>query len=455
MTLTVMQFLLILDSSILGVALPAIQDAMGLPSDQAAWVYNAYMLSYGGCLLIGGRLADLTGPVRMLRIGMVLFAAASLAGGVAPGGGTLIAARAVQGVAAALVAPAVIAVLTGLFPDGDADAKSRRNRAFGSIGAVSAVGGSAGFFLGGALTGLWGWRSVFLFNVPVALALALACWLIPVTERRVGGLRTLPWFEATALTTAVTVTVYVLLTIGTPQFFSWHMLVLAGVAVVLVVLSRRHRTGEPLIPPGLLSDRGIRSADLVCLLVNIVSGPTILVVSLYTQRVLSYSPMEAGLAIVAITMAITASSLLASRFIGRIGLRRMTMAGLIVWACGLFWLSRINLGSYLMEILAPTLVIGFGSGLVFVAFTVTATVGAPPGETGAAGGLMNTSQQIGASVGAAAVVAIADAVSHRTDGLRETVLTSGYSSALLFLLVPLAGAAIAALGMPAGQGGVR
>jgi MFS family permease len=448
------QFMVVLDGSIVAIALPSIQEEVSFDSIDASWVYNSYVLTLGGCLLLCGRLSDVIGGRRALCGGLVLFSIASFLAGVASSAEFLVAARAVQGLSGAIVVPAIFSMLVTVYPDGDTAEKIRRNKAYGAIGAASAIGGTAGFFLGGALTYIWGWASVFLVNVPVGLFLALFIrrWLPGKNKESRPGV--LPVTDAAIFTITATLLVYLTLNLRPGQLRSIRTLwILVVVASLMTILVMRHRRGAgKLISPALLRNSAIPAANIICLLTNMASGPVILLVSLYVQDVLAFSPLSAGLSVIPVTLAIAISSVGGNMFIRRLGLRRTSVFGIVVWIFGVLWLTGISDGSYIDQVLLPEIVIGLGSGLVFLAFAVAGTVGAGVGDTGTAGGLLGTTQQIGAALGVALVTSVVTERTVGATGNGDQVMTSGYKLAMIVVVIPLLAAGIASLRLPAGQG---
>ncbi|WP_214411303.1 MFS transporter [Sphaerisporangium fuscum] len=368
------QFLVVLSTSIVNVALPAIRTGLGLSASGLSWVINAYVLVFGALLLLGGRSGDVYGLRRVFLAGAGVFSLSSLAAGLAPDAATLIAARALQGLGAALVAPTALGLVLSLYPGG---------RALGVWGAVSGAGGAAGVLLGGVLTGLYGWRSVFLVLVPFTLAVLVAVWRLVEPAPVRGGRLDLPG--------AVTVTGgLVALTYGLTGFWP---LVLVGLVLLAAFVALQRRSPDPLLPPRMA--RLVLPNALMALLGAVWLG-LFYFLPLYQQRTLGYSPLEAGLTQLPLALMITLSSWAVS---GRRG-RAVLPAGLLALAAGLAWLARTPAdGTFLIDLLGPTLLVGAGLGVAFVRITELSSAGVPPEDSGLAGGLVNATRQIGGAVG--------------------------------------------------------
>jgi EmrB/QacA subfamily drug resistance transporter len=378
MVLATAQFLVVLSTSIVNVALPAIRTGVGLSAAGLSWVINAYVLAFGALLLLGGRAGDVYGLRRVFLIGTSLFAIASLAAAIAPGDVALITARALQGLGAALLAPTALGLVLTLYPGG---------RALGVWGAVSGAGGAAGVLLGGLLTDLYGWRSVFAVLVPFALAALLATWrLVEPTPPR-GGRLDVPG--------AVTVTGgLVALTYGLTS--SWPA-ALVGLALLAVFAVLQRRSRDPLLPSRMA--RVALPNTLMAMLGAVWLG-LFYFLPLYQQRTLGYTPMEAGLTQLPLALMITISSWATAR----LRVRAVLPAGLLVLAAGLVWLARTPAhGTFLIDMLGPTLLIGAGLGVAFVRITALSSAGVPAEDSGLAGGLVNAARQVGGAVGLSAL----------------------------------------------------
>ncbi|WP_344580120.1 MFS transporter [Nonomuraea roseoviolacea] len=372
------QFLVVLSTSIVNVALPAIRTGLGVSEAGLSWVVNAYVLVFGALLLLGGRAGDVHGLRRVFLIGTGLFALASLAAAVAPGDAALITARALQGLGAALLAPTALGLVLTLYPGG---------RALGVWGAVSGAGGAAGVLLGGLLTDLYGWRSVFAVLVPFALVVLLATWrLVEPTPPR-GGRLDVPG--------AVTVIGgLVALTYGVTS--AWPV-ALAGVALLAVFAVLQRRSRDPLLPSRMAR---VALPNALMAMLGAVWLGLFYFLPLYQQRTLGYTPMQAGLTQLPLALTITISSWATARLAGR----AVLPAGLLVLAAGLAWLARTpSHGTFLADMLGPTLLIGAGLGAAFVRITALSSAGVPAEDSGLAGGLVNASRQVGGAVGLSAL----------------------------------------------------
>jgi EmrB/QacA subfamily drug resistance transporter len=426
------QFVVVLDASIVNVALPSIGSALHFSQDNLSWVVNAYTLTFGGFLLLGGRMADLLGRRRMFIAGLVLFAGASLAGGLAQSDVWLIAARAVQGLGAALLSPAALSLVTVLFEEG-----ADRNKALGVWGAVAGSGGAAGVLLGGMLTEWAGWEWVLFVNVPIGIAAAfLAPRLLP--ESRNEGHRHFDIAGAVSVTAGLSLLVYSLVNANQAGWGSTTTLGLLAIAIALIIgfVFIERNTRAPLVPfPGIFRVRTIRGINVTGLLIAMALFSMFFFISLYMQQVLGFDALKTGIAYLPLAVGIIISAGIASTLTTRFGVKPVLVAGLILTAIGLYWFSLISPeGSYVGDILFPALISAFGLGLSFVPMTIAAVAGVEPHEAGLASGLINTSQQVGGALGLAILAAIANT---RTDSLTESgsslpvALTEGFQIALL------------------------
>lgn len=406
------QFLVALNTSIVNVALPAIGDDLALSPGGLSWVVNAYLVAFGALLLVGGRIADVHGRRRTLLAGLGLFAAGSVAASVPAGAGLLIAARAVQGTGAAVLSPAALAIVLSLYPAGPA-----RGRALGVWGSVSAAGGAAGVLLSGLLTDLLGWWAIFAVSVPAALAaLVLVPRLVPSDGARRGGTLDLPG--------AVTVTLGLLAVVyglgrGGPAALGAGAVLLAAFAVI------ERRAADPLVPPGLLRVARVASGNAAMLLLGMVWVATFFFLPLYQQRVLGYSPLATGITQLPLALALMAAPLAAGR------LRGTLVPGLLVLAAGLAWLSRVPAdGTFLLDLLGPTVLIGGGLGLAFVPLTALGVAGVPAERSGVASGLINTTRQVGGALGLSLLASVADLAPSDRLGYRDAFLGAAAVSVL-------------------------
>lgn len=411
------QLLMIMDTAIVNVALPSVGADLGTGSAGLSWVANAYLITFGGLLLLGGRAADLFGHRRLFTGGLALLAAASAAGGLARSTGALIAARAVQGVGAALAAAAAFALLLILFPDGPA-----RHRALGAFAAMGGLGGALGTVLGGVLTDLLGWRSTFWLNVAVAAVLALLA-----LRRLDGGTRGAdPGFDlAGALTATGGLSLVAYALVGRSLLAG-----AAGLALLAAFAVVQTRADRPLVPPVVVKRPALRLANLLGALAQMALFPMFFLVSLYLQSVLGQSPLTGGLGLLPLSLVVVATAPLTGRLILRLGLRRTMTLGFWLLLAGMVWLAlslRAD-GTFATTVLAPSLLLGAALPLVVVTTNAAATAEATPEETGLASGLINTSQQFGSVLGLAVLVAVATT---RTGTATPQAETAGFQAALL------------------------
>jgi EmrB/QacA subfamily drug resistance transporter len=426
------QFVVVLDASIVNVALPSIGKDLHFSQDNLSWVVNAYVLVFGGFLLLGGRLADLLGRRRLFIVGLLLFAAASLAGGLAQSEGWLISARAVQGLGAALLSPAALSLVTVLFAEG-----SERNKAMGVWGAVAGSGGAVGVLLGGMLTEWAGWEWVLFVNVPIGIAAAmLAPRLLP--ESRNEGERHFDVLGAVTITAGLSLLVYALVDANSAGWASLQTIGLGAIAVALIgsfyVIERRQEA--PLVPfPGIFRIRTITGINVSAVLVAASLFSMFFFISLYMQNVLGFSALEAGLAYLPLAVGLIITAGASAGLVTRFGFKPVLVSGLIITAVGLVWFGQVSPdGSYVGDVLFPSLLAAIGLGLAFVSMTVAAVSGVEPHEAGLASGLINTSQQIGGALGLAILATVANS---RIDNLsasgtpQNVALTEGFQSAFM------------------------
>ncbi|MFE7615211.1 MFS transporter [Streptomyces sp. NPDC057496] len=443
------QFLVALDMSVVNVALPDMRRDLGFTPQGLLWVVNAYALAFGGLLMLGGRLADLLGSRRVLTAGLALFGAASLAGGVAWSPAGLVAARAVQGVGAAALAPVAFALIAIAFPAGPA-----RSRALGLWGMAGAAGGAVGVLAGGVLTDVAGWRAVMLVNVPIVA-------FVLVGSARAGLERDRPWTGARLdvagallATAGTTLLVFGLVRTSTVPWGSARTLGTLGAAVLLLAafaaVELRART--PLLRPGLLKGRPVLAANLFCLLLSSGQFAAFYFASLYMQQVLDYGPTAAGVAFLPFSAGVVAGSLVATRAVAVLGTGRLLALGGLLAALGLagFAATARADGGFLYSILGPSLVCSVGVGMCFVPLGTAATTDVAPEEAGMASGLLNSARQVGGSLGLAVLVTVAARVTG--DGGRPADLAAGYSAAFWVCAGLLVIAALAALVLLPGRG---
>jgi EmrB/QacA subfamily drug resistance transporter len=439
------QFMVVLDSSIVNIALPSIQRGLHFSAANLQWVVDGYTLVFGGFLLLGGRAADLLGRRRLFVAGVALFTVASLINGFAQTSGMLIAGRALQGLGGALVSPAALSIVTTTFRDG-----SQRTRALGVWSAIAAGGAAVGLLAGGVLTDLASWRWVFFVNVPVGI-LTILLALRFVAESRLDGAR-----RAYDLAGAVTVTgglVVLVFAIVKAQAWGWgagRTVALYAVALVLLGASVviEHRSAAPLMRLGILRIRSLAVADSSLLLVASAMFGMFFFVSLYVQDVLGYSPLTAGLAFLPATAMIMIGAGIAQGIIARVGVRAVGLFGVVLGAIGMVLLLRLSVhGSYVGQLLVGLIPLTLGMGFAFVPLTLLGTSGLPAADAGLASGLFNTAQQVGGSLGlaimASASASRASSVLHGATGeaARLSAEVSGYHLAFVIGAIMLTTAA--------------
>ncbi|MFE3165524.1 MFS transporter [Streptomyces sp. NPDC059224] len=389
------QLMVVLDATIVNIALPHIQDALKFSTTDLTWVVSAYTLTFGGLLLLGARAGDILGRRRVFMTGILLFTFASLLGGLAQEPWQLLAARALQGMGGAIASPTSLALITTTFPEGP-----ERNRAFGVFAAVSAGGGAIGLLAGGMLTDWLDWRWVFFVNVPIGLLIvALTPQYINESERHPGR------FDiAGALTSTLGMVslVYGFIRAAEEGWRDALTLGSFGVAVVLLLafVFIETRAKEPITPLRMFADRNRSGTYVIMLSLAAAMFGMFFYIVLFVQNVLGYSPIRAGLAFLPVTVAIAVGAGLSQRFLPALGPKPFMMTGSALVVVGLTWQTFINPdSSYLGGVLGPMLIFGFGMGLNFVTATVTAVSGVAPHEAGAASGLLNAMQQVGGSLG--------------------------------------------------------
>jgi EmrB/QacA subfamily drug resistance transporter len=442
------QFMVVLDVSIVNVALPQMRQALGLSVTGQQWVVNAYTLTFAGLLLLGGRAADLYGRRRVFMIGLGLFTVSSLVGGLAQSGAWLITARAAQGVGGAILAPATLSLLTTRFVD-----PLERRRALGAWSATAASGAAVGVLAGGILTSLLDWRWVLFVNVPIGVALLAASW-VALTESKLTGSRpSLDVPGALTVTVGLSALVYGIVSTDTHSWGSPQTLTALGIGVILLasfVIIESRFAAHPLVPLRIFRIRSLSAANGIAVAIGAALFGMYFFLSLYLQQANGYSPLRAGFAFFPAGLATMAGALVAPRLLGRIGVRRQLVTGELLAAAGLAWMSQASAGdSYFAHVLGPLLLVGVGLGLSFVPMTVSATAGVAPQEAGLASGLINTSRQVGGAVGLAvmATVAASTARAHVSGpGTIDQALASGYDRAFAIAAgVLVAGAALALL----------
>jgi EmrB/QacA subfamily drug resistance transporter len=427
------QFMVVLDVSIVNVALPSIKDALGFSTNGLQWVLNAYTLTFAGFLLLGGRAADLFGRRRMFYAGTLIFSGASLLCAISPTAGTLVAARALQGIGGALLSPATLAIITTSFDEG-----APRNRALGAWGAVGAIGATSGVLLGGVLTEAFSWPAIFVINVPIGIGLVLfSANLIPEGRSEVEN-RHFDLAGAVLVTLGMTALTYGIVTTDRLGWGSPGVLgpVAAG-ALLLVAFAlyearlTRHPQRVALMPLSVFGLRNLRAANLVVFLLYGATFGFWFFQSLYMQGTLGYTALETGIAFVPMTAAVAAGATLAPRLARIVGARWVLAGGMLSATIGEFLLTGVHPGgSYAANVLPGGVLGAFGLGLALVPATIVAVEGIPRALSGLASGVLNTSRFVGAALGLAVLSTIA---AHHTDSevgsgtTAAKALTDGFS----------------------------
>jgi EmrB/QacA subfamily drug resistance transporter len=427
----VAQFMVILDVSVVNVALPSIRGALRFAEQDLQWVVNAYTVTFAGFLLLGGRAADLLGRRRVFVGGLLLFSLASLVGGFADSQGMLIAARAAQGLGAAVVSPASLSILTTTFREG-----AERNRALGAWGAMGGAGGSAGVLLGGVLTEALSWRWILFINVPIGLAAAALSLRFVAAGRSPVRARNFDVAGAVTATLGVMALVWAIVRTdvngwGSPQTLG---VMAVGVALIGVFLAIEGRLATaPLMPLRIFSSRVLSAANATMFLLGAAMFGMWFFSSLYLQQVLGYSPLQAGLAFLPMTLMIIIGSTLASRAVSRLGVRPLLVGGMLAETAGLVLFATVSPGgTYLGDVLAPSLIVAAGIGLSFVPITIAAVSGVSHGEAGLASGIVNTSRLMGGGLGLAILATLATSRTHgdlRVGAALHGALTDGFQLA--------------------------
>jgi EmrB/QacA subfamily drug resistance transporter len=423
--------MVVLDFSIVNVALPSIQQALGFSAAGVQWLFTGYGLVFGGFQLLGGRLSDLYGRKRMFFSGIALFAFASLLGGFSSGPGMLVGMRCLQGLGAALLAPSALALLMGVFEEGPA-----RNRAFGIWGTVAAAGYSIGVVLGGILTASVGWRWILFVNVPFALAILYAAWRRMPEPPAHGPKPRLDILGSVLVTVGLMGLVYALAQApaqGWSSWATWRML-LGALALLAAFVAVEARTAEPLMPMRIFRLPGIAAANILFTFMSAAMVAMNLVLTLHLQQVLKFSPFYTGLALLPHGLAATWAGPWGGRLANRFGPKPVLISGIAVGLAGLIILAFLSArNTYWYQIMPATVLLSFGMMPAFVTLTLLATSGAKPEDHGLVSGIVNTTGQLGGAIGLAVLVAVAagTTVSARAAGLPEAeALIAGYRMAL-------------------------
>ncbi|TMR07247.1 MFS transporter [Actinomadura soli] len=439
-------FLDFIDASIVNVALPAVRQDLDFSVQDLQWVPSGYLLTYGGFMLLGGRLADLLGRRRVVLVGTVLFSLSSLVGGLAVNSGMLVGARLAQGAGAALMLPGTLSILTTMFKEG-----GDRAKALGVWGGVAGGANAAGVLLGGLLTDGPGWRWVMLVNVPVSVLVIIGLFLLVEGDRRSARLKSFDLGGTALVTGGMLLLVFTLVKAPEAGWDSARTLGgLAGTAALLAAFAvneQRHRS--PLLPLSIFRVRGLAVTDAAYLVAVAGLASMFFFLSLYMVNILGYSPLKTGSAYLPLCVGVGIAAGITPQLLARTGTRPLIVGSLLVTGAGIFWLSSIPVdGAYLTDLLPGLLVTSLGLGVVFVAITTAANANVPADKAGLAAALLNSSQQIGGALGLAIFSAVATS---RTDDLLAEersvpeALTSGFARALLVCSVFLAVAAVVAL----------
>lgn len=427
------QFMVILDVSIVNVALPSIKSGLSFSETGLQWVVNAYTLTFAGFLLLGGRAADLLGRKRVFLAGTILFAVASLACALAISQGLLLGARALQGLGAAVISPASLAIITVSFAEG-----RERNRALGIWSAMAGLGGTSGVLFGGILTETLGWEAIFMINVPIAVAvIVFARGLVPADDATRAD-RDFDVAGAVTVTAGLTALVYGVVRTDVLGWTNPEVLAALGTGVFLLalfLLIEGRFARDPLMPLRIFSMQTLRSANVVILMLGSALFAMWFFLSLYLQQVLGHSALRTGLDFLPMTICIVAASTLAPRFVARVGVRPVLTTGMLLAALGLAVLSQVDSsGDYFSHVLPGGILAALGLGTSMVPVTIAAVQGVDSSESGLASGLVNTSRLVGGALGLAALttLAVSQTDSELASGATQLVAqTEGYRMAFL------------------------
>ncbi|WP_051276111.1 DHA2 family efflux MFS transporter permease subunit [Marmoricola sp. URHB0036] len=441
--LCVVQFMVVLDIAIVNVALPSIKSDLGFSQADLQWVISAYALVFGGFLLLGGRAADMLGRRRLFLVGVVVFTVASLLAGLAWSEASLISARVLQGLGAAIITPAALSILSTTFTEG-----RERNIALGAWGAVGGFGAVAGVLLGGVLTDALSWEWIFFVNVPVGMVgFVLAPFLLKESRDAATEKFDLP--GAVLVTAGLSSLVYAITQAGRHGWLSVETLgvIAASVVLLLAFVGWELRHDEPLMRFGILRTRTVSGANVAGFIMGTALFSMFLMLTLYMQQVLGYSPMKTGVAYLAVAGTAIVWSAVAGQLVTRVGVKPVLVVGMAMLTAGLLYFTQVSVdGSYVADLLPGFLIIGVGIGFSFVPISIAALAGIQPAEAGLASGLINTSQQIGGALGIAALSTIATSQTKDsvvTGVALPSALVDGFSSAFLV------GAIFAAFGLVA------
>lgn len=429
------QFIVILDTSIIGIALPAIQQQLGFSAEGLSWIFNAYVIAFGGLLLLGGKLGDIFGSRRMFMLGFAILTVASLVAGLAGSQVQLLAGRALQGVGAALIAPSALTILMTLFGGNGREL----GKAFGFWGAAAAAGGTAGVFLGGVITEWMSWPWTFLINVPLGILVLLVSPL--VLRYRAPLVGRVDWLGALLVTGALVLAVYAIVTTEPGQWTSlraWGLLAAAlGLLVAFFISQALQR--EPLLPLRILGAPNLAAGNLLMALLGAAWIPLWFYLNLYLQQVLHLSALFSGLALLPMTVTIMVLMVAVSgRLVARFGIKANVIVGLLLMGGALLLFARLpSEGSFVVDVLPASLLAALGMSLAYIPTTMAGMSGARPEEMGLASGLINTSYQVGSAIGLAVMVALASG--------RGADMLGGFQAAFLGAAIVAVAAAILAV----------
>jgi EmrB/QacA subfamily drug resistance transporter len=438
-------FLDFVDASIVNVALPSIRSALHFSVQNLQWVLSGYLITYGGFLLLGGRMADLLGRRRVLVAGITVFGIASLIGGLSPNSAVLVSARLVQGVGAALMLPAALSILTTTFTEG-----GDRVKAIGAWGAVAGLASAVGVFLGGVLAQSFGWRWVLFVNLPIVVLDLFAAFRLVDGDSGRAPIGKFDTTGAALITGGMLLLVYTL--VQAPQVGWGSGRTIGGLSISAVVLSafvvNEQRQSNPIAPLSIFKVKGLAAANATQLTAIAGFYATFFFVTLYMQNVLLYSPLRAGAAYLPVTAGVAAASGVSSKLFPKVGTRPIIVTGALIASVAVYLLSRLPVhGSYVANLLPGLLIMSIGLGAVFVGVTTAANAGVPADKAGLAAGLVNTSQWLGAALGLAVFSAISTArATHllQNHAAPSVALTEGFRLALLCCSIFLAAAALIA-----------
>ncbi|MGH2822913.1 MAG: MFS transporter [Thermoleophilaceae bacterium] len=443
-------FMVILDGTIVYVALPSIDEALDFSASGLQWVMSAYLLSFGGLLLLGGRSADLLGRRRMFMVGVSLFAGSSLLCGLAWADQVLVAARVVQGVAAAVMAPTALSLVMSVFDEG-----AERNKALGIWGGIGGVGATSGLLIGGPVTEGLGWEWVFFINIPVGLAVLALCPALLPESRDPVGRRVYDVAGAVTITAAIVLLVYAVSEAPEAGWTGARTIALVVAAATLIVLFARieARSSAPLVPLHIFRSRTLVGGNVVLLTAGATLDGTLIIITLYAQEVLGYSTVQFGLMVAAMTVMSVVGAVSGQAVVTRIGLRPVAITGMVLLAAACLLLTQVSVnGSYLGDLFPGLLLFGAGLGAAFVASQIAGLAGVAEAESGLAAGLVDSSFNIGSALGIAILSTVAVArTDHVLAGADQPLdpalaMTKGFQSAFLVAFgVAMLGALLALL----------